>query len=62
MLEIGIGNFKLGLFERVDVDWRGISDAEREDLKAKAEAAAAAEAAMRRREAEEAALSAAFPI
>lgn len=52
------GNFKLGLFERVDVDWRGISEAEREELKAKAEAAAAVEAAERRREAEEAALSA----
>jgi putative DNA primase/helicase len=53
------GNFKQGTFERVDVDWKGLGEAERAELKARAEAAAAVEAAARRREAQEAALGAA---
>lgn len=43
------GNFKHGIFEKVDVDWRGISEEEREHLQAQREATRKREAAEKAR-------------
>lgn len=47
----GFGNYKHGIDERVDVDWKGISAEERQHLQAQREATAAREAAERQRRA-----------
>jgi putative DNA primase/helicase len=53
------GNYKQGIDEKVDVDWKGISAEERQHLQAQREASAAREAAERQRRAAWAKMSAA---